>query len=154
MPTGARSTYLCGSVIVDGTAIRATAVAVDLVQDHLDLAARGDLRQGLARLAHYGRGSGLDVVVATGEGLAHGVGGIALESGRVLLEGVPSGSVAGRGGVDAQGYTLTTCITSRPNNGGMASHERGEQGDEDGRGESLGRHVDGCYWLLWIGSDI
>lgn len=94
-------TYRSGSVGVDGTAVWATAVAVDLVQGHLDLAALSDLRQGLAGLAHDGGRSGLDVVVTTGKGLAHGVGGLALEARRVLLERVPAGSVTRRRAVDA-----------------------------------------------------
>lgn len=145
-------TYRCGSVIVNGTAVRTTAVTVDLVEGHLDLAALGDLRQGLARLAHDGGGSGLDVVVTTGEGLAHGVGSLALEARRVLLEGVPAGSVAGGGGVDAQGHALAAGVAGRPHDGSVAGHERGEEGEEDGRGESLGRH--GVGFLLGLLSTV
>lgn len=133
-------TYRCGSVIVNGTAVWATAVAVDLMQGHLDLAALGDLRQGLARLAHDGGGSGLDVVVTTGKGLAHGVGGLALEARRILLERVPPGAVSRRRRVDAKGHALATCIASRPDNGSVPSYERREEGEEDGCGEGLGRH--------------
>lgn len=148
---GEVATYRCRGVIVDRTAIRTTAVTIDLVEDHLDLAALGDLRQGLARLAHDGGGPGLDVVVTTGKSLAHGVGSGALEPRRVLLEGVPTGSVAGGGGVDAQGHALATCIAGRPHDGSVAGHERGEEGEEDGRGESLGRHDDGFYWVCCCG---
>lgn len=121
------------------------------MEDHLDLAALGDLRQGLARLAHDGGGPGLDVVVATGEGLAHGVGGGALEPGGILLEGVPAGPVAGGGGVDAQGHALAACVAGRPHDGSVAGHERGEEGDEEGCREGLGRHGGGFCWVCGYG---
>jgi hypothetical protein len=56
------------------------------MQSHLHLATRGDLRQRVTSLGHNGSCAGLEVVITGCKGLAEGLGGVAPESGAVLLE--------------------------------------------------------------------
>lgn len=74
------------------------------MKSHLDLATGGDLRQLLASLGHDGLGAGLEVVVASADGLAEGVGLVTPEAGGVLLEGAAPGTVTGSGGVDTESH--------------------------------------------------
>ena len=83
------------------------------MERHLDLAAGRDLRKLLARLGHDGLGAGLEVVVASADSLAEGVGLVTTEAGRVLLERVSPGAVTRSRGVDAESHYKTECVSKR-----------------------------------------
>lgn len=119
------------AVGVDHALVGTRAVTVDLVDGHLDLAAGSDLRKHVAGLGHDGLGAGLEVVVASAEGLAHGVGGVTLESGGVLLEGVAAGSVTRGRRVNTEGHAGAASRGGGLDDGTVASHE-GNESEESG----------------------
>lgn len=114
---------LGGAVGVDHAVVGARAVAVDLVDGHLDLAAGCDLGQLGAGLRHDGPGAGLQVVLAAAQGLAHRRSVVALEPCRVLLERIPAGAVPGSRAVNTEGHAGTTAGGSSLDDGTVAGHE-------------------------------
>lgn len=115
-----------GTIGVDHAVVWASAVTVDLVDGHLDLAAGYNLRKLLASLSHDGLGTGLEVIGAGADGLANGVSSVTLEASAVLLEGVATGAVTGRRGVDAQSHAGAAIGGGGLDDGTVA----GDQGDK------------------------
>jgi len=70
------------------------------VKGHHDLATRRDLGKGASHSGHDRLGASLNVVVASTESLTTGSGGVTLEAGGVLLEGVSARAVTGSSGVN------------------------------------------------------
>lgn len=139
---------LGGAVRVDHAGVGPGAVAVDLVQRHLEVAAGRDLRELAAHLGHDGLRARLDVVAAGAHRLAHRLGRRAAEPRGVLLEGVAARAVTGGRRVDAQRPADAACVADGVGDGCVA---RDELGREEGRGgeDGLEGHVVGEL-LSWV----
>jgi len=124
------------AVGVDLAAVWAGTVTVDLMESHHDGAALGDLWEGGAIVVHDGLGTGLNIILATTEGLSTSCGIVTLEASGILLEWVPLGSVTWGSWVNSNGGTLSTSITNSLDNGTVASNELGssEKRKRNGRG--------------------
>lgn len=120
------------------------------MKSHLEAATGGDLRKLGAGLGHDGLGHALNIVLASANSLAEGVGLLALEAGAVLLEWVPAGSVTGSAGNDTETHTLTTGVADGLDDGTVTS-DQGSGQDSSGD-EALERHferevrVGVCVW--------
>lgn len=133
---------------VDHASVGTGTVRVDLVNSHHDRATSRDLRKSGAVELHDLSSTSRDVVVTSTECLTASVCGVATEASGILLEGVAVGTVTRSVGVDTDGGTGTSCITSSLDDGSVASHEgRGSQ-KADGDGGNLGEHVDFVDYCL------
>jgi len=112
-------------VSVDGTAVWAGTVAVDLVESHHDGTALRDLGEGVSVHGHDGLGASLNIILATAESLTASICVVTLEASGILLEWVPFGSVTWGGWVNSDGGSSSTSITNSLDNGTVTSNELG-----------------------------
>lgn len=122
---------LRSAVCVHHAVIGAGAVTIDLVDGQLDLTARTDLGQLVARFGHDCLSAGFQIVLTTSNSLADRGGVGALEAGRVRLERVAASAVTRSSGDDTEGHTSAAGVASRGDDGTVASHE-GDECEESG----------------------
>ncbi|KAJ2905474.1 hypothetical protein MKZ38_005350 [Zalerion maritima] len=115
--SGVGGRILASSVAVDHALVGAGAIAVNLVEGHLNFASLGDLWKHVSGLGHNRLGAGFEVVVAGAEGLAEGVG------------------------IDAKSHALTTGMTGGLD-GTVASNELGGSQEGGSKDSPEGGHCD------------
>jgi hypothetical protein len=101
-----------GSISIDHTCIRSSAIRIDLVDSHLKAAARVDLRKLTASLFHDVERALLDLVVTTSERLANCVSGITAEASSIGLEGTASGTIARSGCVNTESHARAASVSN------------------------------------------
>jgi len=120
---------------IDLASVWASTITVDLVKGHIDRATGGDLGKRGSVLVHNRLGAGDNVVLAASESLTTCSCVVALEASGVLLEWVPSGSIARSGWVNPNGGASTALIANSLDDGTVAGHQLGNSEETESNWE-------------------